>query len=679
MDKKLSYKEMERKISDLEQQIADYQKIEGIIPEGKEEDRSILETIEDGYYDVNLEGKMIFVNKAFRSLLGYSEKELLDIDNKNFFKDSTAYTNVYKAYNKIYLSGNPEKAYEQEIVKKNGSLAIVNISISLIRSNTGKIIGFRGIIRDITAEKGLEQKLLRTTNFLEKIVDGSVDIFATANNKGKITYISPRVKEMIGYERDEVLGKASHLFYGAGKKDYSYIQKTMEVKGQIKDYELEIYKKDGGKIDINLSVSYLTNEKGDIIGTLGVSRDITEKKKMAHQIQHTQKMEAIGTLTGGIAHDFNNILQAISGYTQLLMLDKKQSDSDWEELEAIRDSTFRAKELIKRLLIFSRKEKANFTICDLNKEVMDVSKILGSTLPKMIKMDLYLSNNLKTIKADKVQLEQMLLNLGINARDAMPGGGRLILETCNVDLDDAFCKIHLGALPGRHIQITVSDTGHGMDKSIIERIFEPFFTTKEVGKGTGLGLSMVYGIVKDHGGYISCYSEADQGTTFKIYFPVHEYEELDYKSLQDSKDLGNSISGGDESILFVDDDPDILNIGQNILTSAGYSVIGAKSGEKAIDIYQKLYDRIDLVILDFNMPGMGGRQCLDRIMGINSKAKIIIISGYTEKIFVKKMLGTGVCGFIEKPFQTEDILKKIRMSLDYKARSKSLIGSSIAQ
>ncbi len=679
MDKKLSYKEMERKISDLEQQIADYQKIEGIIPEGKEEDRSILETIEDGYYDVNLEGKMIFVNKAFRSLLGYSEKELLDIDNKNFFKDSTAYTNVYKAYNKIYLSGNPEKAYEQEIVKKNGSLAIVNISISLIRSNTGKIIGFRGIIRDITAEKGLEQKLLRTTNFLEKIVDGSVDIFATANNKGKITYISPRVKEMIGYERDEVLGKASHLFYGAGKKDYSYIQKTMEVKGQIKDYELEIYKKDGGKIDINLSVSYLTNEKGDIIGTLGVSRDITEKKKMAHQIQHTQKMEAIGTLTGGIAHDFNNILQAISGYTQLLMLDKKQSDSDWEELEAIRDSTFRAKELIKRLLIFSRKEKANFTICDLNKEVMDVSKILGSTLPKMIKMDLYLSNNLKTIRADKVQLEQMLLNLGINARDAMPGGGRLILETCNVDLDDAFCKIHLGALPGRHIQITVSDTGHGMDKSIIERIFEPFFTTKEVGKGTGLGLSMVYGIVKDHGGYISCYSEADQGTTFKIYFPVHEYEELDYKSLQDSKDLGNSISGGDESILFVDDDPDILNIGQNILTSAGYSVIGAKSGEKAIDIYQKLYDRIDLVILDFNMPGMGGRQCLDRIMGINSKAKIIIISGYTEKIFVKKMLGTGVCGFIEKPFQTEDILKKIRMSLDYKARSKSLIGSSIAQ
>ena len=527
MVKKLSYKEMEEKIKDLEQQIVKHQERYG----------SIIGTIEDGYYEVDLDGNLIFANESICSLLEYTEKELLDSDITQLFKNNDTKKNVYQIFHNVYLSGNPEKAYEQEVLKKDGSSAIVSLSISFIRSNTGKIIGFRGIMRDITAEKKLEEELLQTKDFLENIVDNSVDIFATSNNKGEITYVSHRVKEMVGFEPHEIMGKKTWLFYGAGRKDYHYIQKTMAVKGAVKDYELEINKKDGGKIYISLTVSYLTNEKDGIIGTLGVCRDISQRKNMELQIQHTQKMEAVGILAGGIAHDFNNILQAISGYTQLLMLDKKQSDSGWKELESIRNSTFRAKELIKRLLVFSRKDKTNFIICDLNKEVMHVSNILESTISKMIKIKFCLSNNLETIRADTVQLEQMLLNLGINARDSMPRGGRLILETCNVDIDDAFCRIHLGALPGRYILLTVSDTGHGMNKSIIKRIFDPFFTTKEVGKGTGLGLSMVYGIVKDHGGYISCYSEVNQGTIFKIYFPVYEYEKIDYKPLQDSKDL----------------------------------------------------------------------------------------------------------------------------------------------
>lgn len=371
-------------------------------------------------------------------------------------------------------------------------------------------------------------------------------------------------------------------------------------------------------------------------------------------------MEAIGILAGGVAHDFNNILQVINGYTQLMMLEKSETDPDHAKLGEIEKAVEHAAQLVRQLLTFSRKAESKTSALDLNREIISVRKILERTLPKMIDIDLHLGRELAPVTADPVQIEQALLNLATNAADAMPDGGTLVIETENVTLSDDYLDTHVGARAGEYVLLSVSDTGQGMDKDIVEHIFEPFFTTKEFGKGTGLGLASVYGIVKSHGGYISCYSEVGQGTTFKLYLPAAQRQKVpEEKTVEE--DLPG---GGDETILLVDDEEPIRTFASAALRRFGYRVVTGASGEEALEVITRTGEKIALIILDLGMPGMGGQKCLQEIRKNNPSAKVLIASGYTMNGQVKKTMEAGAAGYIGKPYRINVLLRKVREILD---------------
>ncbi|MEW6262881.1 MAG: PAS domain S-box protein [Thermodesulfobacteriota bacterium] len=387
-----------------------------------------------------------------------------------------------------------------------------------------------------------------------------------------------------------------------------------------------------------------------------------EKQKLQIQLYQSQKMEAVGILAGGIAHDFNNLLQAIQGYTEIMLLNISEKDPKRHNLKAIYQASERAAQLVRQLLLFSRKVETAKKPVELNQEIDQAIRILERTLPKMIDIELHLASRPWTINADPVQMEQILLNLGTNAADAMPEGGKLIIETANVTLAADQAPNHSGVTPGRYVLLVVSDTGHGMDKETVEHVFEPFFTTKEIGKGTGLGLASVYGIVKSHGGYIECHSEIGLGTTFKIYLPALERMDADEaKAIADSPP-----KGGTETILLVDDDNSVREFAAQALQSLGYKVLMAASGERALEVYSNKSHKIDLVIIDIGMPGMGGHKCIQEILGMDTSAKILIASGYPIDGQVKKSLEGGAKGYIGKPYHLADLLHEVRSVLDEK-------------
>ncbi len=389
-------------------------------------------------------------------------------------------------------------------------------------------------------------------------------------------------------------------------------------------------------------------------------QDATRQGDLESQLLYAKKMEAVGTLAGGIAHDFNNHLQGISGYIQLLMMrgDRDRTEQGW--LLQIERSVKRAAALTKQLLIFSRKEESRLEPIDLNEVVRQAQKTLARTIPESISAELRLAAQLPSVDGDAVQLEHVLFNLGINAKDAMPDGGKIVIETRNVQLDEAFCRNHVGVKPGAYVELTFGDSGHGMDRETLERIFEPFYTTKGVGSGIGLGLAIVYGIVQSHHGLILCESNLDKGTTFRVYLPVQESEGA--APAKEERKRGDY--RGAETIIIVDDEPDILDIGQNTLEQFGYTVLTVRSGEEAVETYARQGDRIDLVILDLGMPGMGGEKCLRELLRMNPAVKVLIASGYAATQTVHSILEAGATGFMAKPYRLEDMLKKVREVLD---------------
>ncbi|MEJ2475700.1 MAG: ATP-binding protein, partial [Desulfobacterales bacterium] len=360
--------------------------------------------------------------------------------------------------------------------------------------------------------------------------------------------------------------------------------------------------------------------------------DISDRKKMEAagrqlnaQLQQAQKMEAIGILAGGVAHDFNNLLQAISGYTQLLLMNKPADHPDVDMLNAIEKASGRAASLTQQLLAFSRRVDSRLQPTSLNTLIRLVKKILDRTLPKMIHIRLALAENLAEIAADDVQIEQVLMNLALNARQAMPEGGQLTFATRNVFIDHAGCAAHPDLKTGEYVRLSVTDTGSGMDDKVRQHIFEPFYSTRGVGEGSGLGLSMVYGIVKNHGGSIECTSDAGRGTEFNMYFPVRAAET---SAGVQRKDKQGDLIGGDETVLIVDDDPALVTLGQQVLERYGYHALTAESGEAALAAYRAHGECIDLVVLDLNMPGMGGEKCLSEMVRLKPDIKLILTSGY---------------------------------------------------
>ena len=386
-----------------------------------------------------------------------------------------------------------------------------------------------------------------------------------------------------------------------------------------------------------------------------------EKEKLQTQLIQSQKMEAIGTLAGGIAHDFNNSIQAISSYVQLMKLKETRNSQDSDYLNNILNSLKNANNLTKQLLTVSRKIKSKLRPTNLNDEILQVQTLLERTIPKMIEIEFDLAKDLKIIHADSGQIEQILLNLALNASHAMPGEGKITIETRNIVLDKDVRTTNREADREEYVLLKITDTGHGIEKEVQHRMFEPFFTTKEPGKGTGLGLSMVYSIIKNHHGHIECDSAPGAGARFNIYFPVSKSANALKDEISTKKE---KLATGNETILVIEDDESVLDALKRMLEHFGYSIITASNGEEAIDNYLAEQKCIDLVILALNMPGMGGRKCLERLLEIKPDLKTIITSGYSPAASVDDINKNGTLVFIEKPYQLEDLLRTIREVVD---------------
>ena len=515
------------------------------------------------------------------------------------------------------------------------------------------------------ALKEINEKLSKTSQYLEMVIDNANVWLNVVDKEGNVVIWNKAAEEISGYARDEVIGH--NKIWEWSYPDDVY-RKEIETKAmsiinrgeEIRDFETNICRKDKQIRTIAWHSRNLSDAAGEPIGSIAIGRDVSTRKQLEAQLAHAQKMEAVGTLASGIAHDFNNLLQTINGYAQILLMDKQEDDPEYGNLNLIYQAGERAAQLVRQLLLFSRKVATERKSYQLNREIEHIREILERTIPKMIAIKLHLHRGLWPINADPVQIEQILLNLGGNAADAMSDGGKLIFKTENVCLENDSVNATPGLEPGNYVLLSVSDTGHGMGKETIDHIFEPFFTTKDIGRGTGLGLASVYGIVKNHGGHISCSSEVGRGTEFKIYLPAAEHMEAGESGHDDAK----SPKGGTETILLIDDEEAIRNFASQILVKFGYKVMTASSGEAALDIFKQDSADIGLVILDLGMPGMGGYKCLHEIMVIDPSARVVIATGYSRDTQAKNAMDAGACGYIGKPYSTKELLNCVRTAID---------------
>ena len=561
---------------------------------------------------------------------------------------------LYIAYGQPVWLIDPTNAVGRWLVMSLNFM-LLNIFVTV---TTAMMLG--GLQRALSKELEMGKSLRQSEERFRAAFRTSPDsITISTLTDGRYVDINDGFTTIFGYDGDAVIGRTMEdLKIWADPADEQAIFRELEARSIVNNKEVRLVAKDG-TVKAGLISAGLFDYHG-VPHVLSVTRDITALKVTERQLRHAQKMEAIGILAGGIAHDFNNILQVINGYTQLLIMEKSETDLDYANLGEVEKAVEHAAQLVRRLLTFSRKAESITVPLDFNKEIIGIRKILERTLPKMIDINLHLGRDLALVTADPMQIEQVLLNLGTNAADAMPDGGTLLIETENVTLTDDYVGTHLGARAGEYVLLAVSDTGAGMDKDIVDHIFEPFFTTKEFGKGTGLGLASVYGIVKSYGGYISCYSQVGQGTTFKIYLPAAEGQKV-----PGEKDAEEDLPrGGTETILLVDDEKSIRDFASTVLGKFGYQVVTGATGEEALEVISRTGENIALVILDMGMPGMGGRKCLQEIRKNNPSMKVLIASGYSMNGQLKQSMEEGAAGYIGKPYQINKLLHKVRDILD---------------
>jgi two-component system cell cycle sensor histidine kinase/response regulator CckA len=597
---------------------------------------------------VDNESRVLKVNGEFTRTFGFTIEELQgkSIDEAiapaDLYEEAVQLTKLIKQGERVYV----------ETVRRhrNGTPIDVSVVGTPIVVN-GEQVAVYGIYRDITERKRMEEKY-------RILVENATDAIMILQDR-HITFHNPRAEALYGYAGKEL--KKHPFFEYVHPEERSQMEKTMQrwLSGEEPPGTVTMrcvtQKREIIWVEVNAVGIVWEGEPA----LLCFIRDISTEKRLGAQLQQAQKMEAIGTLAGGVAHDFNNLLQAVLGYSDLLLLERDRDGSGYHELQGIRNAALRATELTQQLLTFSRKVESKLRPINLNNEIMQVRELLGRTIPKMIAIDLRLEKYLHTVNADPNQIGQALMNLAVNAKDAMPEGGTMTIETGNVTLDEQFCASHVGAKPGAYVMLSVNDTGMGMDKETRAHIFEPFYTTKSQGTGTGLGLAMVYGIVKGHGGYIECDSVRGKGAEFRIYLPVIEQEPV----IGEEEDTALP-KGGTETILIIDDEKLIRDLGEKALSSFGYMVLTAPDGASAIKLYSSEWERIDLIILDLIMPRMSGTLCFEKIMEINPDAKVIIASGYAENGRMKRSIEKRVRGFIGKPFNVRHLLRAIREILD---------------
>jgi len=621
---------------------------------------NIIRTMKDPLIVIEPDRTISTVNEATCELLEFKEDELVRKPIDVIFATDQHGSNNGSTLEKLLRSG--EFANHETLWKtRSGKEISVLVSGSNMGDGEGKRIRFVVTGKDITKLRQREDAL-RASEARNRLLIEESPVGIGIVQDGKITYVNPALIGILGCERaDELLGESPLEFVASEDRDSVRAREKEQVAGSGAGsyYEIKGLKRNREPVDLSVwprAIEYLGKS-----AILNFVVDTSEARILRSQLIQAQKMEALGTLAGGVAHDFNNILTIILGYSEMILLDTNEDDTCYGDLQKIIQTGHKGADLIQRLLTFTRQTEINCRPLNLNHEIKQVQTILSRTIPKMIETDLALSEDLATINADPVQIDQVLMNLAINAMDAMPEGGKLTVETKNVSLNGEHCRKHFGKKPGDHVLLTISDTGHGMSSEVLAHIFDPFFTTKgrDSRKGTGLGLAVVKGIVEQHEGHITCYSEPDLGTSFEIFFPAMATE-------MKSKEPGEGMELTDcaETILLVDDEELVRDLGKRILQKAGYRVLTASNGAKALACYIEEQQSVALVILDLIMPEMGGKQCLVELLRVNPQVRAIIASGYTEADTRNEAIAKGARGFVGKPYEIKEMLQTVRAVLD---------------
>ena len=633
-----------------------------------------LETLPDAMVAVDRNGTIVQANSQTQKLFGYSRGELIgrNIDilvPERYRRQHQHHREAYGEAPKTRRMGADLDLYGR---RRDGSEFPVEISLSPILTEKGAFV--LSAIRDISDRKRIAEELRRANEELHRrtigqlgeyrsrlaaIIDSSEDAIIAKNLDGTITSWNKGAERIYGYTPEEAIGKnISFLASDDRVNEIVEILQRIQKGERIEQQESVRVTKDGRRLYVSISVSPLRDGSGEIVGASAIARDITAQKLAEAQLRQSQKMEAIGRLAGGVAHDFNNILGIIKACTEFLR-DRIASADQLLYLENIRKSIDRGTSLTRQLLTFSRTPAIQTQILDVNDRLKDISKLLHPLLGDDIEI-VNVSRSSAVVVADPSQLDQIVVNLAVNARDAMPGGGKFILETGEVEFDEALAGRHRSLAPGKYVLLAVSDTGCGMDEATLSRIFEPFFTTKEVGKGTGLGLATVYGIVNQSGGQIVVYSEPGQGTTFKIYLPSANHK-LGIGRTAKAEAVSPIRHGN--TILLVEDDDIMRSLTRKMLEEHGYTVVEASDGQAAFEWVQANPIQIDLLLTDVVMRRVTGPELADRLAASHPSVKVIFMSGYTGEMMANRPgLKSGIT-FLEKPFDRTTLLNTIHSTL----------------
>jgi len=544
------------------------------------------------------------------------------------------------------------KKKEKELVTYRNHLE------ELVNNRTSALLATNQKLRDeISVRERSEQALRESEEKYRLLVENANDaIFIIQDDK--VTFPNPKARQLSSEMNVAIDRQPFFDFVHPDDEDrvinwYERRLKNKDVPSTCTFKLIDLFGKEHW-IELNAVLIYWEKK----IAALNFLKDITAQKIMEIQFRQSQRMESIGTLAGGIAHDFNNLLMGIQGNTSVMLLDIEPDHSLYENLRSIQRCVKSGANLTRQLLGFARGGKYVVKPTHINEVIDRTANIFGRSR-KDINFHRRYNKNIWMVNVDVGQIEQVLLNLYVNAWQAMPNGGDLYLETDNIRLDKDYIDTKpFSVKPGLYVKISITDTGIGMDRKIQQRIFEPFFTTKEVGQGTGLGLASAYGIIKNHGGFITCYSEVGVGSTFNIYLPAHAK-----KDTQSEKVVQEAV-GGTETILLIDDEKMIIEVGRRMIESLGYAVVAVGKGDEALTLYRKRHDHIDLIILDMIMPHMGGKEVFNRIKEINPKAKVLLSSGYSLNGQAQEIMAQGCNGFIQKPFDTVELSSKIREILD---------------